>query len=182
MSKLLRFFLLAGFYLPALVQAYESAYPMTAAGFMEIKKLPAGSVLRTTSRGEYFEENNGLFMRLFETINQNKVPMTVPVEAKMKPGTVVFYLDRASAKRKDLQLPAGVSRQTLSPRMVASMGVRGGYTQESYEKNLAKLRAWLKTQPKWRVVGEPYAVYWNGPFTLPPFKRSEVHLPVQKIN
>ena len=174
--------LMVGFLLPSGAWAYEAAYPMTAAGFCEIKKLPAGSILRSTSRGEYFDENNGLFMRLFETINQNKVPMTVPVEAKMKPGTMVFYLDSVSAKRKDLQLPAGVIRQNLPPRTVASIGIRGGYTQESYEKNLAKLRAWLKTQAKWRAVGEPYAVYWNGPFTLPPFKRSEIHLPVQKTD
>lgn len=180
MKKLL--LLMGGLTLPWAASAYEAAYPMTAAGFCEIKKLPASSVLRTSSRGEYFEENNGLFMRLFQTINQNKVPMTVPVEAKMRPGTMVFYLDTASAKRKDLQLPPGVLRQTLPPRSVASIGIRGGYTKESYESNLAKLRTWLGTQPKWRVVGEPYAVYWNGPFTLPPFKRSEIHLPVQKIN
>ena len=163
-------------------QAYEAAYPMTAAGFCEIKTLPAGTILSTSSRGEYFQENNGLFMRLFRTINDNKVPMTVPVEAKMKPGTMVFYLDRASSQRKDLRLPEGVSRKSLPARTVASIGIRGGYTRESYEANLARLRAWLKTQKKYRVVGEPYAVYWNGPFTLAPFKRSEVHLPVQKIN
>ena len=136
------------------------------------------TVLRTSSRGGYFDENNGLFMRLFKTINQNQVPMTVPVEAKMQPGTMVFYLDQASAKRKDLQLPVGVTRQALPARTVASVGIRGGYTRESYEENLAKLRAWIKTQKKWRVVGEPYAVYWNGPFTLAPFKRSEIHVPV----
>ena len=160
------------------VRAYEAAYPMTAAGFCEIKKLPAGTVLRTSMRGEYFDENNNLFRSLFDTINRNRVPMTVPVEAKMMPGTMVFYLDSASAKRKDLQLPAGVIRQTLPPRSVASIGIRGGYTKESYESNLAKLRAWMKTQRNWRVIGEPYAVYWNGPFTLAPFKRSEIHLPV----
>jgi len=172
------FVLLAGLGLPWAASAYEAVYPMTAAGFCEIKKLPAASVLQTSSRGEYFQENNGLFMRLFQTINQNKAPMTVPVEAKMMPGTMVFYLDSASAKRKDLQLPAGVIRQTLPPRSVASIGIRGGYTKESYESNLAKLRAWLKTQRNWRAAGEPYAVYWNGPFTLAPFKRSEIHLPV----
>ena len=169
---------MAGFFLPGAGWAYEAAYPMTPAGFCEIKTLPTGTILRTSSRGEYFEENNGLFMRLFRTINDNKVPMTVPVEAKMKPGTMVFYLDKDSVPRKDLRLPEGVTRQNLPARTVASIGIRGGYTRESYEKNLAKLRAWLKTQKKYRAVGEPYAVYWNGPFTLAPFKRSEVHLPV----
>ncbi|NDA25555.1 MAG: ABC transporter substrate-binding protein, partial [Verrucomicrobia bacterium] len=59
-----------------------------------------------------------------------------------------------------------------------SIGIRGGYSRESYETNLAKLRSWLKNQKDWKEAGEPYAVYWNGPFTLPFFKRSEVHLPV----
>ena len=176
MKKL--FVLLAGLGLPWAASAYEAVYPMTAAGFCEIKKLPAASVLQTSSRGEYFQENNGLFMRLFQTINQNKAPMTVPVEAKMMPGTMVFYLDSASAKRKDLQLPAGVIRQTLPPRSVASIGIRGGYSRESYETHLAKLRAWLKTQSQWAEAGEPYAVYWNSPFMVPFMKRSEVHVPV----
>ena len=174
--------LAAGFMLPWAASAYEAAYPMTPAGFCEIKKLPAGTVLRTSMRGEYFDENNNLFRRLFDTINRNRVPMTVPVEAKMMPGTMVFYLDSASAKRKDLQLPAGVIRQSLPPRAVASIGIRGGYTKESYESNLAKLRAWLKTQRIYRVIGDPYAVYWNGPFTLAPFKRSEIHLPVARVD
>ena len=172
------FLLILGFFLPSLARANEAAYPMTAAGFCEIKRLPAGSILRTSMPGNYFDENNNLFRRLFDTINRNRVPMTVPVEAKMKPGTMVFYLDAASAKRRDLQLPQGVVRQSLPPRTVASIGIRGGYTRESYEANLAKLRTWLKTQPRWRAAGEPYVVYWHGPFTPPPFKRSEVHVPV----
>jgi len=182
MKPLLLPLLWVGMAFPSLGRAYEAAYPMTSAGFCEIKTLPAGTILRTSSRGEYFQENNGLFMRLFRTINDNKVPMTVPVEAKMKPGTMVFYLDQGSVSRKDLRLPEGVTRQNLAARTVASIGIRGGYTRESYEKNLVKLREWLKTQKKYRAVGEPYAVYWNGPFTLAPFRRSEVHLPVQKIN
>lgn len=180
----LRLFLvpLVGLALANFSQAYEAAYPMTPAGFCEIKTLPPGAVLRASTRGEYFSENNNLFRRLFDAINRNRVPMTVPVEAKMKPGTMVFYLDRASSQRKDLRLPEGVTRQNLAARTVASIGIRGGYTRESYDKNLVKLRAWLKTQKKYQAVGDPYAVYWNGPFTLAPFKRSEVHLPVQKIN
>ncbi|NBR45752.1 MAG: hypothetical protein EBT68_01255 [Verrucomicrobia bacterium] len=176
------FGLLVGALIPQVVQAYESAYRMTAAGICEIKTLPAGVILRTSARGDYFEENNGLFMRLFQTINQNKVPMTVPVEARMKPGTMVFYLDAGSAGRENLQLPKGVSRQVLPERMVASIGIRGGYSRESYEQNLAKLREWLKTQPLWRAAGEPYGVYWNSPFMVPFLKRSEIHIPVLKKN
>ena len=162
------------------LMASESAYPMTGAGVCEIKTLPAGVILQARSTGEYFSENNGLFRRLFQTIQQNKVPMTTPVEAGMRPGTMIFYLDPESAKRGDLQMVDGVTRKRVGERVVASIGIRGGYSKESFEKHAQKLREWLKSQPKYQAVGEAYAVYWNSPFTIWFLKRAEVHLAVQE--
>ena len=163
-----------------LLQAYESAYPMTGAGDCEIKTLPAGVILQARTTGDYFSENNGLFRRLFQTIQQNKVPMTTPVEAGMRPGTMIFYLDPESAKRGDLQMVDGVKRKVVRERVVASIGIRGGYSKESFENGVQKLREWLKTQLKVEGAGEPYAVYWNSPFTIWFLKRAEVHLPVRQ--
>jgi len=160
--------------------AYEAAYPMTAAGVYEIKTLPAGVLLEAKSEGEYFRENNGLFRRLFEAIQKNQVPMTTPVEAGVRPGTMVFYLDPKSAKRTDLVLQGGVRRREVEERLVASIGIRGGYSKESFEENSKKLIDWVRSQPGWKVTGEPYAVYWNSPFMIWFLKRSEVHLPIQK--
>jgi effector-binding domain-containing protein len=160
--------------------AYEAAYPMTAAGVCEIKTLPAGVLLEAKSEGEYFRENNGLFRRLFEAIQKNQVPMTTPVEAGVRPGTMVFYLDPKSAKRTDLVLQGGVRRREVEERLVASIGIRGGYSKESFEENSKKLTDWVRSQPGWKVTGEPYAVYWNSPFMIWFLKRSEVHLPVRK--
>ncbi len=160
--------------------AYEAAYPMTEAGVCEIKTLPAGVVLQAKSNREYFSENNGLFRRLFEAIQKNQVPMTTPVEAGMRPGTMVFYLDAKSAQRQDLVLGSGVERVAVQERVVASVGIRGGYSKESFAENSLKLREWVQSQPGWKGVGEPYAVYWNSPFMIWFLKRSEVHLPVQK--
>jgi len=160
--------------------AYEAAYPMTAAGVYEIKTLPAGVLLEAKSEGEYFRENNGLFRRLFEAIQKNQVPMTTPVEAGVRPGTMVFYLDPKSAKRTDLVLQGGVRRREVEERVVASIGIRGGYSKESFEENSKKLIDWVRSQPGWKVTGEPYAVYWNSPFMIWFLKRSEVHLPIQK--
>ena len=162
------------------LMASESAYPMTGAGVCEIKTLPAGVILQARSSGDYFSENNGLFRRLFQTIQQNKVPMTTPVEAGMRPGTMIFYLDPESAKRSDLEMADGVTRKRVGERVVASIGIRGGYSKESFEKHAQKLREWLKSQPKYQAVGEAYAVYWNSPFTIWFLKRAEVHLPVQE--
>jgi len=160
--------------------AYEAAYPMTAAGVCEIKTLPAGVLLEARSEGEYFRENNGLFRRLFEAIQKNQVPMTTPVEAGVRPGTMVFYLDPKSAKRTDLVLQGGVRRREVEERVVASIGIRGGYSKESFEENAGRIREWIKTQTGWKAAGEPYVVYWNSPFMIWFLKRSEVHLPVHK--
>ena len=160
--------------------AYEAAYPMTEAGVCEIKTLPAGVLLEARSEGEYFRENNGLFRRLFEAIQKNQVPMTTPVEAGVRPGTMVFYLDPKSAKRTDLVLQGGVRRREVEERLVASIGIRGGYSKESFEENSKKLMDWVRSQPGWKVTGEPYAVYWNSPFMIWFLKRSEVHIPIQK--
>ena len=162
------------------LMATESAYPMTGAGVCEIKTLPAGVILQARSTGDYFSGNNGLFRRLFQTIQQNKVPMTTPVEAGMRPGTMIFYLDPESAKRGDLQMVDGVTRKRVGERVVASIGIRGGYSKESFEEHAQKLREWLKSQPKYQAVGEAYAVYWNSPFTIWFLKRAEVHLAVQE--
>lgn len=160
--------------------AYDSAYPMTGAGVCEIKTLPAGVVLKARSDGDYFRENNGLFRRLFQAIQRNEVPMTTPVEAGIRPGTMIFYLDPKSAERTDLELAGGVERVEKKERVVASVGVRGGYSKESFEVNAERIREWIKTQPGWKGEGEPYVVYWNSPFVIWFLKRSEVHLPVRK--
>ena len=160
--------------------AYDSAYPMTGAGICEIKTLPAGVVLKARSDGDYFRENNGLFRRLFQAIQRNEVPMTTPVEAGIRPGTMIFYLDPKSAERTDLELAGGVERVEKKERVVASVGVRGGYSKESFEVNAERISEWIKTQPGWKAEGEPYVVYWNSPFVIWFLKRSEVHLPVCK--
>ncbi len=106
--------------------------------------------------------------------------MTTPVEARIRPGTMIFYLDQESAKRSDLQMVDGVTRKAVGERVVASIGIRGGYSKESFEKHAQQLREWLKSQPQYQAVGEAYAVYWNSPFTIWFLKRAEVHLPVQE--
>lgn len=162
------------------VQAYEAAYPMTKPGVCEIKSLPAGVILEARTEGGYFRENNGLFRKLFATIQRNQIPMTTPVEAGIQPGTMIFYLDPASARKGNLQLENGVERKSRGERTVASIGIRGGYSRESFEENRSRLRSWLEGQKEWEAAGEAYAVYWNSPFMIWFLKRSEVHIPVRQ--
>jgi effector-binding domain-containing protein len=158
--------------------AVSEAYPRTAPGDLELKTLPAARWMRTESSTDYFAADNGLFMKLFRYIDSNKIPMTAPVEAGIKPGTMVFYMDEASAKRADLAETPQVKLASVPERRVAAIGIRGSYSRENYEEALTDLKAWLAKRTDVKSAGEPYAVYWNSPFVPFFLKQSEVHIPV----
>ena len=160
------------------LSAVSEAYPRTAPGDLELKTLPAARWIRAESANDYFATDNGLFMKLFRYIDSNKIPMTAPVEAGIRPGTMVFYLDEASAKRADLAETPLVKLASVPERRVAAIGIRGSYSLENYEEALARLRAWLAKRTDVKASGEPYAVYWNSPFVPFFLKQSEVHIPV----
>ena len=162
----------------ARLSAVSEAYPRTTPGDLELKTLPAARWMRTESSTDYFAADNGLFMKLFRYIDSNKIPMTAPVEAGIRPGTMVFYMDDASAKRADLVETPLVKLSSVPERRVAAIGIRGSYSQENYEEALTELKAWLAKRTDVKAAGEPYAVYWNSPFVPFFFKQSEVHIPV----
>lgn len=166
--------------LPAMVPAVELAYPKTEAGVCEVKDLPVARVMVARSESGYFSADNRMFGKLFRYIQSNRIPMTAPVEARIEPGVMIFHCDAASAVREDLRPTAEVSIEHVPARTVASIGIRGSYTERTYRENLARLRAWLATQPGVAEAGEPYAVYWDSPFVPGFLKRSEVHVPVRR--
>lgn len=157
--------------------AYESAFPKTEVGVIEIKELPPGRVIVARSDKPYFEGANKLFRPLFNFIQQNDIAMTVPVEAEIEPGAMYFYLG-SDATTDRLQQAEGVQIEALPARTVASIGTRGGYKEANFLKARAKLQAWLAEQTEYQATGPARAVYWNGPFTLPALKRGEIHIPV----
>lgn len=161
--------------------AVEEAYPRTSPGDLELKTLPAARWMRTESSTDYFAADNGLFMKLFRYIDSNKIPMTAPVEAGINPGTMVFYMDAASAKRADLAETPQVKISAVPARQVAAIGIRGSYSRDNYEAALAELRDWLAKRTDVKATGEPYAVYWNSPFMPFFLKQSEVHIAVGPV-
>ena len=168
--------------LPPSARGSDEAYALTSPGHIEVKTLPAAKLLRATTGQDYFAGDNGLFMKLFRYIDKNNIPMTAPVEAQVAPGAMVFYLGQEAAERGDLAPTAQVDFVRRAERQVAAIGVRGSYSRENYDEALGKLRAWLLSHPEAKVIGEPYAVYWNSPFVPFFLKKSEVHLPVQLLS
>ncbi len=172
--------LLLALILPAMAPAVELAYPKTDPAVCEVKDLPASRLMVARSDSGYFSANNRMFGKLFRYIQSNRIPMTAPVEARIEPGVMIFHCDAASAARVDLRPTPEVALESVPARAVAAIGIRGSYTEKSYRENLARLRAWLATQPGVSEVGEPYAVYWDSPFVPGFLKRSEVHIPVRR--
>jgi effector-binding domain-containing protein len=178
--KLPQFLIIMISLIPSFSSANDGeAYARTAPGQIEIKQLPAARLMLSKSEQPYFSANNKLFGKLFNYIRLHEIPMTTPVEAKINPGVMIFYMDSASAVRTDLKAGAEVELINLDIRNVAAIGIRGSYSKENYEEGLARLQEWLKSQSQLEVIGEPYAVYWNSPFVPFFLKQSEVHIPVK---
>lgn len=161
-------------------QGAEDAYPRTAPGDLEVKSLPAARLMVAESSQAYFSANNNLFGKLFRYISKNNIPMTAPVEARLQPGVMVFYMDTGSAKRVDLLPGNEVKLQDVPVRAVAAIGIRGSYSEENFREAEEKLRAWVKLRAELEVTGEAYGVYWDSPFVPFFLKQSEVHLPVRE--
>jgi len=159
------------------IYAYEEAYDQTAVGKIEIKTLPANTILVTTNSGTYFDGDNRMFGTLFRYIQKNDVAMTIPVQADIEPAAMIFYVgDDDSAK--DLKSIDGVHVKKLPAQLVASLGVRGSYSKKNYESARQQLAEWCATNTAIQVTGPAYAVYWSGPYIPGIMKRAEVHIPV----
>ncbi len=159
--------------------SYESIYPRTPVGTIEIKTLPARTTLVAAAPGDAFKDRGASFMKLFNYIKDHKVAMSIPVAASASTNEMVFFVgsDRAN---QTLTSTEEVRVQTLPAMTVASIGLRGGYSRANYKEGLKRLRAWLDGQREWRANGEPYVVYWNSPFVPWFLRKSEIHVPVER--
>jgi effector-binding domain-containing protein len=162
---------------PALMAA-PSAFAPTAPDVIELKTLPAGTLLKSVAPGEYFEQSGRLFGPLFRYISKHDIRMTVPVEAELNPSAMYFWV--APDEVPKVAGPTGeVAVVQVPERRVAAAGGRGGYNRKNYEAAEARLRAWLAERTDYEAGGPAYAVYWNGPFTPWFLREYEVHVPVR---
>ena len=113
-------------------------------------------------------------------MKRNDIAMTTPVEAEINPGVMYFHIG-AEAGERALSATDGVRVVELPERTVASIGLRGSYSQANFEAAEARLFTWIATQGTHEATGAARGIYWNGPFTLGFLKRSEVHIPVRPL-
>ncbi|MEX0331190.1 MAG: heme-binding protein [Puniceicoccaceae bacterium] len=161
--------------------AYQQAFPRTEPGEFEVKVLPEGRLLESIGEGNYFDQANSLFGPLFQYIKEHDISMTTPVEAKIEPGTMYFWVadDQVDKATNDTEKVRVIE---VEERMVAAIGGRGAYTKRNFEKARAQLLRWVRTESDLEVLGKPYAVYWNGPFTPWFLKKFEVQVRVRRLH
>ena len=163
---------------PCVTMAAEKAFVPTPPGEAEIKVLPAGRLLESRSSGSYFDRSNNLFGPLFRYISQNGISMTSPVEARIDPGVMYFWVSESQVD-KTVGDREGVRVVDIPQRTVAAMGFRGGYSEDNYEKAKISLMEWIEEKGYLRPQGEPFAVYWDGPMTPWFMKSFEVMVEVE---
>ena len=175
-----RLLLVLAFFTTPLAMSAQEAFPPTAAGTSELKNLPAGVLLKSSGRGNYFDGADNLFGPLFRYISRHKIAMTTPVEARINEAAMFFWV-ATSERAKVTGNESGVEVINVPERHVASRGERGGYSRENFEKARDTLLAWMADQkPAIEAAGEAYGVYWNAPYVPFFMKRFEVHVPVKK--
>ena len=159
--------------------SYESIYPRTPVGTIEIKTLPPRRTLVASAPGDAFEDRGSAFRTLFNYINANQVAMSVPIEASASRNEMVFFVGSNSTARA-LASTDRVTIQTLPEMVVASIGLRGSYSRKNYDEGLKRLTAWLNLRTEWHACGAPYAVYWNSPFMPWFLRKSEIQVPLTR--
>ncbi|MBT3638655.1 MAG: hypothetical protein HN531_17120 [Opitutae bacterium] len=153
-------------------------FEKTPVGEIKMIDLPERTALEAKSNGSYFQSDNGLFRKLFRYISSNDLAMTTPVEADVNPGKMRFFVG-GNDQRKNNSSTKEVEVRKIAPHKVVAIGVRGSYSIKRFMENKQKLEQWLAKEKKYEAAGDAYAVYWDGPFVLGFFKRSEVHIPIK---
>ena len=157
---------------------FEAMHEKTPVGEIKVLQLPARTALEANTGQSYFSENNGLFRTLFRYISKHDLSMTTPVEAEIEPGKMRFFVGGKDAN-KSRPTTDLVTVKELKPMQVLAIGIRGSYDEENFLENRDRLFLWIEEQATYELAGEPYAVYWDGPYIPWFLKRSEIHLPIR---
>jgi hypothetical protein len=160
------------------LMGFEAMHEKTPVGEIKVLQLPARTALEANTGPSYFSENNGLFRTLFRYISKHDLSMTTPVEAEIEPGRMRFFVGGKDAN-KSRPSTDSVTVKELEPMRVLAIGIRGSYDEENFRENRDLLLQWIDEQTTYKRAGEPYAVYWDGPYVPWFLKRSEIHLPIR---
>jgi len=170
-----------------------AGYPApTPPGAIELKRYP---LVRRAGIGGSMSPDWGMnfaFFPLFNHIKQREIAMTSPVEMNYD-GLGAFGATKPTCWTMSFLYrtpelgPEGMDSkderilvEDIPPITVVAIGLRGPYKLDRVKTGIATLRDWLASQSEWEEVGEPRALFYNGPEMRSGDKWSEVQLPVRR--
>jgi hypothetical protein len=154
-------------------------------GEVIVKTYPAHRLARTTTADG---GDNRMFMRLFGHIKRNDIAMTAPVTMDWSgepaerggPESMAFlYAEPALGAAGPDPADAAVTVEDVPEALVVSIGMRGGYGENTFRKGAEKLDAWLAEHPEWEPAGPPRMLAYNSPFVPGIVKYCEIQRPIR---
>ncbi|MEL4895736.1 heme-binding protein [Crocosphaera sp. Alani8] len=154
---------------------------------IEIKQYPAYRAATYNYSGNLSEAGNQAFSSLFQHISNNNISMTAPVETRYPLSTLESNEKTGEAtvsflyRNTDIypqEIADNITVEDIPAMTVVSLGLQGGYSYESYQQGVEKLKNWLLKNPSYQMVGQPRRLFYDGPYKPDATKRSEIQIPV----
>jgi hypothetical protein len=127
-----------------------------------------------------------MFSPLFNHIKRQDIAMTAPVamtyEGEKQASMAFLYRNTEQGSTGSDDADSRVEVRDVPPQWMASLGVRGSYTQARFDEAVDTLNAWLAEHgDQWRPVGEPRYLGYNSPFIFGFLRYGEVQRPVERV-
>lgn len=175
-------------------------------GDKEIRRYRSYIVAKTEVQGEYKEAQNAAFRILADYIFGNnraqakiamtapveqreaatseKIAMTAPVEqTKSERGWVMTFMMPSKYRAETLPEPNDprVQFEKIEAKMVAVIQYSGSRSEKANQEKADQLKSWVQTLKSYDIVSASRSAGYDPPWTLPPFRRNEMHFDVKKI-
>jgi effector-binding domain-containing protein len=179
----------------------EAAYTVEKTdGDFQVRRYAPHVVAETVVDGTLEEAGNKAFRPLFNYISganrsQGKIAMTAPVgqqregekiamtapvgQAALSNQWAVTFMMPTDYTMETLPAPTDekVRLRAIPARRMAAVHYSGTWSRQRYERNLARLREWMKAQGL-AAAGDPVWARYNAPFTPWFLRRNEVLVPL----
>ncbi len=159
---------------------------------IEIRCYRPQTQARVTVRGEFKEAQKEAFNALAgyifgENHQGEKIQMTTPVlmedKDKGQEWTMSFILPpHFSISNSPRPEDKRISLHERSVHLIASISYAGLNNEEKITEHSAILKKWLKKRPWYIPVSDFQTAQFDGPLTIPFFRKNEIHIEVKHIH
>lgn len=120
---------------------------------------------------------------VIENHNQ-EIAMTVPVFQEMQANawTMSFVMpSKYTVETLPKPLDKRITLTTVPSKTVAVIRFRGFISEDTIRLKTKELKQWLKNN-KWTAISKPYSAAYDPPWTIPFFRRNEIHIEINSDN